>query len=190
MARTQRITANLPEDLLREAMEATGAGITETLTRGLGLLRRAAAHERAMALRGKLRWTSISRHRVSGVVADTSVWIGFFAGRPQLELEAALQHGSVVLPPVVAELISGARRPPDRTAIARLLTELAVHETPVDHWIRVGDLRRLLLDHGISVSTPDAHVAQCALDRDAVLLTHDKIFARIASRVGLKLAQR
>jgi hypothetical protein len=29
MAKTRRITANLPEDLLREAMEVTGAGITE-----------------------------------------------------------------------------------------------------------------------------------------------------------------
>jgi tRNA(fMet)-specific endonuclease VapC len=128
---------------------------------------------------------------VSGVVADTSAWIDFFAGRPQPELEEALQHGVVVLPPiVVAELISGARRPPDRTAIARLLSELPVHETPVDHWIRVGDLRRTLRDHGISVSTPDAHVAQCALDRDAVLLTRDKVFARIAGRTGLKLAGR
>jgi predicted nucleic acid-binding protein len=128
---------------------------------------------------------------VSGVVADTSVWIDFFAGRPQPELEAALEHGVVVLPPiVVAELVSGARRPSDRTAIARVLGELPVHETPVGHWIRVGDLRRILRNHGLSVSTPDAHVAQCALDRDAVLLTRDKVFAQIARRVGLKLAAR
>jgi hypothetical protein len=55
MAKTQRITANVPQDLLREAMEATGVGITETLTRGLRLVRRSAAHERAMALKGKVR---------------------------------------------------------------------------------------------------------------------------------------
>jgi hypothetical protein len=125
---------------------------------------------------------------VSGVVADTSVWIDFFAGRPTPELQAALQHGLVVLPPiVVAELVSGARRKSDRAAIALLLAELPVHEAPLDHWIRVGELRRTLLDHGLSVSTPDAHVAQCALDRDAVLLSHDKIFTRIANRVDLKL---
>jgi predicted nucleic acid-binding protein len=128
---------------------------------------------------------------VSGVVADTSVWIDFFAGRPQRELEAALQHGIVVLPPVVvAELVSGAQRPPDRIAITRLLAELPVHETSVDHWIRVGELRRLLRDRGLSVSTPDAHVAQCALDRDAVLLSRDKVFARIAGRIRLKVAGR
>ena len=128
---------------------------------------------------------------MSGVVADTSAWIDFFAGGAQPDLEAALQHGSVILPPiVVAELVSGARRPADQAAISRLLAELPVHETPIDHWIRVGDLRRLLRDHGVSVSTPDAHVAQCALDRDAILLTRDRVFAGIAARVALKLATR
>ena len=125
---------------------------------------------------------------MSGVVADTSVWIDFFAGRPAPALEAALSHGLVVLPPlVVAELVSGARRKSERAQIAKLAEELPVHEAHVDHWIRVGELRRTLLDHGLSVSTPDAHVAQCALDRDAMLLSRDKIFARVASRVGLKL---
>ena len=127
---------------------------------------------------------------MSGVVVDTSVWVDFFAGRPTPELEAALQHGLVVLPPiVVAELVSGARRKSDRVAIAGVLTELPVHEVLLDHWIRVGELRRGLLDHGLSVSTPDAHVAQCAIDRDAVLLSHDKIFVRIAGQIDLKLAR-
>jgi hypothetical protein len=126
---------------------------------------------------------------VSGVVADTSVWIDFFAGRPALELEDALLHGLVVLPPlVVAELVSGARRKTERASIARLVDELPVHETPVDHWIRVGELRRALLDQGLSVSTPDAHVAQCALDRDALLLSRDSVFARIGRSVHLKLS--
>lgn len=125
---------------------------------------------------------------MSGVVADTSVWIDFFAGRPAPGLEEALAQGQVVLAPlVVAELISGARRPRDRAAIARLIEELPLHETPLDHWRRVGELRLTLLQRGCSVSTPDAHVAQCALDRDAVLLARDAIFARIARSVGLKL---
>ena len=55
MAKTQRITANLPEDLLREAMEVTRAGITETLTTGLQLVRRSKTYERAMALKGKVQ---------------------------------------------------------------------------------------------------------------------------------------
>ena len=125
---------------------------------------------------------------MSGVVVDTSVWIDFFAGRPAPSLEEALAHGLIVLPPlVVAELISGANRSSDRSAIADLLQELPLHETPLDHWIRVGELRRSLKARGLSVSTPDAHVAQCALDRGALLLSRDAIFNRIARLSALRV---
>jgi len=51
---TKRVTANLPEDLLRDAMEVTGKGITETLVEGLQRVRQARAYEKAQALRGKI----------------------------------------------------------------------------------------------------------------------------------------
>ena len=125
---------------------------------------------------------------MSAVVVDTSVWIDFFAGRPAPELENALQQGLVVLPPlVVAELISGARRPRERAAIAELVAELTVQETPLAHWIRVGEMRRKLGEKGLTVSTPDANVAQCALDRDALLLTHDAVFTQIATVLVLRV---
>ena len=54
MTRGRRITANLPEQLLEQAMEVTGKGITETLVEGLRLVHRARAYEKAMALRGKV----------------------------------------------------------------------------------------------------------------------------------------
>jgi predicted nucleic acid-binding protein len=65
--------------------------------------------------------------------------------------------------------------------------ELPVHETPLEHWIKVGELRRAARDRGLSVSTPDAHVAQCAIDRDAILLSKDSIFTRLASMTPLRL---
>jgi hypothetical protein len=82
---------------------------------------------------------------VSGVVADISVWIDFFAGRPQPELEAVLEHASVV------------RSPSHRRGRARQ--------------------RRATLN--------GPH-----RDRAAVLLTRAKVFARIATRVGPKVAGR
>lgn len=125
---------------------------------------------------------------MSGLVVDTSVWIDFFAGRPAAALEEGLARGAVSLPPiVVAELVSGARRERQRTAIADLVRDLRVHETPVDHWVRVGELRRLLAARGVAVSTPDAHVAQCALDLDAILLARDDIFNRIAQETPLRV---
>ncbi len=55
MNQTRRVTANLPDELLEEAMQVTGQGITETLTEGLRLVRRTRAYPKAMALKGKLR---------------------------------------------------------------------------------------------------------------------------------------
>jgi tRNA(fMet)-specific endonuclease VapC len=126
---------------------------------------------------------------VSGLVVDTSVWIDFFAGRKVPAVEEGLAQGVVVLPPiVVAELVSGARRERQRAAIVDLIGDLAVHETPVDHWVRVGDLRRTLAAKGVAVSTPDAHVAQCALDLEAMLLSRDHVFEEIAKAVPLRVA--
>jgi len=128
------------------------------------------------------------RH-VSAVVVDTSVWIDFFAGRPTERLEEALRLGSVTLPPVVvAELLSGVRGR-DRAAMVDLLTDLELASAPLAHWIAVGDLRAALARRGLTVSTPDAHVAQCALDRDALLLSHDAIFTRIAAATALRVAR-
>jgi predicted nucleic acid-binding protein len=135
-------------------------------------------------------WTSIWRKAVAGVVVDTSEWIDFFAGRNAELLEQALANGAAIMPPiVVAELVSGATTRQQRAAIGELLQDAPVHETPLDHWIRVGDLRAALARKGLVVTVPDVHVAQCALDRDAVLLTRDAIFAKIARHTSLRLTK-
>jgi len=54
MSKARRVTANLPADLLKDAMEVSGKGITDTLVAGLRLVRQSRAHDRAMALRGKI----------------------------------------------------------------------------------------------------------------------------------------
>jgi predicted nucleic acid-binding protein len=126
---------------------------------------------------------------VAGVVADTSIWIPHFRGEEIAALKRALQDGTVVVPPlVIAELIAGAQTAADRAAIGELLQDAPLHLTPLEHWIAVGELRRELGRRGLKVSTPDAHIAQCALDRDAVLLTRDGIFRSIARHIPLRLA--
>jgi predicted nucleic acid-binding protein len=128
---------------------------------------------------------------VSELIVDASSWIDFFHGVDLPAIEGALERGGVVLPPiVVSELVSGARTPRDLALITDLLTDLPVHETPLEHWIRVGELRRFVRDRGLAVSTPDAHVAQCALDRGARLLSGDKVFPSIAELVPLQLVSR
>jgi len=126
---------------------------------------------------------------VSGAIVDTSAWIEYFAGHDIKLLDDALRQGSVILPPVVvAELVSGAHRARERQDMIEFLAELPMHETPREHWIRVGELRLRCRERGLSVSTPDAHVAQCALDLDALLFTRDDVFSKIARHTGLRLA--
>jgi hypothetical protein len=64
----RRITANLPADLLHDAMAVTGKGITETIVEGLTRVRRGRAYRKAIALKGHLAVTvdleaSRERHR-------------------------------------------------------------------------------------------------------------------------------
>jgi hypothetical protein len=55
MTGSRRITANLPAELLDQAMATTGRGITETIVEGLERLRRADAYRKAMTLKGRIR---------------------------------------------------------------------------------------------------------------------------------------
>lgn len=51
----QRVTVNLPKDLLHHTRALTGGTITETLIEGLRWVERRRAHQKGMALKGKLR---------------------------------------------------------------------------------------------------------------------------------------
>lgn len=55
MNKVRRITANIPEALLRDATIVTKKGITETIIEGLKLIMRSKVYELAKALRGKLQ---------------------------------------------------------------------------------------------------------------------------------------
>lgn len=128
---------------------------------------------------------------MSALVVDTSAWIDFFAGDDLPALDDALASGAVVVPPIVAaELLSGASHPTQRAAIAGLLEDLVLHDTPLSHWLRVGNLRRELRTRGLSVSTPDAHVAQCALDVGGALLSRDAVFGHVAKITSLRVVSR
>jgi hypothetical protein len=69
-----------------------------------------------------------------------------------------------------------------------MLSDLPAVGTDPAHWFSVGKLRAALRSKGLSVSTPDAHVAQCAIETGGVLLTEDRVFEKIAKLVPLRLA--
>ncbi|OGQ22533.1 MAG: hypothetical protein A2138_18505 [Deltaproteobacteria bacterium RBG_16_71_12] len=125
---------------------------------------------------------------MSALVVDTSSWISYFAGRSVGPIDAALEEARVHVPVVVvAELLSGTLANKERDALEDLLRSLPLCGHAFEHWARVGALRAGLRRHGLAVSTPDAHVAQVAIELDAELLTEDAIFRKVARHAPLRL---
>lgn len=54
MSALRKITVHLPHDLIDGAQAATGAGLTETVKRGLETLRREEFYRQLKALKGKI----------------------------------------------------------------------------------------------------------------------------------------
>jgi tRNA(fMet)-specific endonuclease VapC len=86
-------------------------------------------------------------------------------------------------PLVLSELLSGAKKTSEQNSLIELFLDLERCECSLEHWIRVGKLRHRLLKLGFAVSTPDAHVFQCALDCDGDVLSEDKIFTHIVKKL-------
>lgn len=57
MEMTRKITVEVPQELLREAQRASGAGIAETVLAGLRLLAASGAYVPLRQLRGEVRFT-------------------------------------------------------------------------------------------------------------------------------------
>ncbi len=60
--------------------------------------------------------------------------------------------------------------------------QLPLAPTPLEHWLRVGTLRAAAARKGLTVSTPDAHLAQVALDLGGAVWSEDQVFARLAAK--------
>ena len=123
------------------------------------------------------------------VIVDSSVLIDSLAGlhKPLLLLRA-MTDGTLFLPPLgVAEVLSGDTTSEQREELFDLLQDYTFFGATLEHWMNVGQLRRTLRFKGLNVTLPDAHVAQCALDLDATLLTRDEVFVHIAKHTALRL---
>lgn len=114
------------------------------------------------------------------IVVDTSSWISYFAGKTNDDLDLALKEGRAYLTPIVAaELLSGYLSSNEREELKEFLVELPFCDNSLEHWIRVGEFRQELIKKGLTLSTPDSHIAQCTLDLNGYLLSEDKIFQKI-----------
>jgi hypothetical protein len=60
MDAARKITVEVPEELLKKAQRASGAGITQTIRTGLQLVAASLAYARLRQLRGKVRFSRTS----------------------------------------------------------------------------------------------------------------------------------
>lgn len=122
------------------------------------------------------------------MIADTSIWIDHFLGKPGEDLDlfrSSLNDGRVVMAPaVLAELLSSTVMTAD---VEKALSEMPfAHPTP-DFWKNTGKLRRLLAKQGTNASLADCLVVQSCLEGDLPLLTRDQGIKKFAEKAGLTL---
>ena len=117
------------------------------------------------------------------ILVDSSVWIAFFRGTDQGlsgELAGLLRSGAVVTAgPVVAELLSGIRKPADRTLVEGCLKALPRIDPEEDPWTATGNARGELGKRGVRASLVDVWIALAARDHEAALWTLDEDFEGI-----------
>ena len=61
MSEAKKITVDVSPELLKEAQEVTGEGISETVRRGLQLLAASRAYDLAKNLRGKVKFAKSTK---------------------------------------------------------------------------------------------------------------------------------
>lgn len=117
------------------------------------------------------------------VVIDTSVWVEYFKRPDSLPAEEAARlvvSGNVlVVGPVIAELLQGARSQEDLRVMQEALTSLPFAEATRDTWVKVGRLSLDLRKGGIQIPIVDLYIAVLASERQATVYTLDRGMHRI-----------
>ncbi|PZC49006.1 MAG: hypothetical protein C1O27_000375 [Chloroflexi bacterium] len=117
------------------------------------------------------------------VIVDTSVWIQFMRARnslEHLELARLIRAGqAVMVGPVLAEILQGARSQEEYERLFFDLTALPYAETSRETWAEVGLLSYQLRREGSPVGVVDLTIAALALEYGHGVYTLDKHFLRI-----------
>jgi predicted nucleic acid-binding protein len=121
------------------------------------------------------------------IAADTSAWIDYSKGvdsKHAKALKAALEQGSLVIPPVVlVEILSGPGISPQAESFILAIPRLEL--TP-GYWERTALMRRSLLKKQKKARLGDCLISQSCIDHEVPLIAADQDFRHFA-RFGLRL---
>ena len=122
------------------------------------------------------------------IAADTSTWIAFLQGSAGNDVDAldqALEERRVLMPPpVLTELLSDPKLPPD---VAKALRQVPLIEIATEYWENAGALRAKVLARGNKARLGDALIAQSCIERRIPLLTRDRDFRAFSQAGGFHL---
>jgi predicted nucleic acid-binding protein len=121
------------------------------------------------------------------IAADASSFRRHSVGERGADVQAveeALRNEELFLPPpVVSELLSD---PHADEQIVAVITHLPQLELKDGFWFRAGFLRATLLRSGVKAALADTLIAQCCIDHNVALITHDRDFRHFL-KAGLRL---
>lgn len=122
------------------------------------------------------------------VVVESSALISFLKGDENPLLEMALEAMAVQIPPLVAtEILGNPISSKDRPSLERLFELLPFCPTNREHFEKAAKLKAACEARGFGISARDAHIAQCALDQNALLLSKDRFFLEVAKYCGVNV---
>lgn len=122
------------------------------------------------------------------LVTDASPWIAFFEGKDCTFFELALNAGLVEIPALVkVELLGNAMSPKDRKLMESFLSKIPTVGNTEEHLQNAAQLKAELQSKKIHISARDAHILQCARDRNAILVSSDPLFTQIQNSTGVRV---
>jgi hypothetical protein len=121
------------------------------------------------------------------IAADTSVLVAYLKGQTGgARLDRPIESGDVVISPVVlTELLSSPRLSAHELT---LIGNIPLIPIQGGYWVRAGQLRAQLVEHGLKASIADTLIAQSCIDHDVPLITLDRDFRHYVRFGGLRIA--
>lgn len=118
---------------------------------------------------------------MGSVLVDTSVWVDFFRRSAKSPWRGALvdllERGAVVIvDPIVAELLYGARSERERSVVRMLADSVPRPALGLEVWIAAGDVGREWRARGVTLSLADTLLVAVAAREGVPLWTLDDDF--------------
>jgi predicted nucleic acid-binding protein len=126
------------------------------------------------------------------VIVDTSVWIDFFAGKPQayvktLEELIINREDLCICGIILTEVLQGIRNDSEFKKTKNLFDSLLLLPMQYSTFLRSAEIYRTLRKKGITIrKSVDCMIAAVALEHDIAILDHDKDFDPIEKHFNMK----